>query len=65
MLGVLDVVADEFRGETVLVVSHGGVILALWGAIDPGSPRAPRPGEVFNGSSYVFERDADGWRATA
>jgi probable phosphoglycerate mutase len=65
VLGVLDEIADEFRGETVLVVSHGGVILALWGAIDPGSARAPGPGEVFNGSSYVFERDADGWRSTA
>ena len=42
----------------------GGVILALWGAIDPRSARSPRPGEVFNGSSYVFERDADGWRST-
>ena len=61
---VLDGIADEFRGETVLVVSHGGVILALWGAIDPRSARSPRPGEVFNGSSYVFERDADGWRST-
>ena len=64
VLAVLDEVADQFRGETVLVVSHGGVILALWGAIDPGSARAPRPGEVFNGSSYVFESDADGWRST-
>ena len=64
VLAVLDVIADEFRGETVLVVSHGGVILALWGAIDPRSARAPRPGEVFNGSSYVFERDADRWRST-
>ncbi len=64
VLAVLDGIADEHRGETVLVVSHGGVILALWGAIDPRSARAPRPGEVFNGSSYVFERDADGWRST-
>ena len=46
------------------MVSHGGVILALWGVIDPRSARAPRPGEVPNWSSYVFERDADGWRAT-
>ena len=43
VLAVLDEVADQFRGETVLVVSHGGVILALWGAIAPGSPAAPEP----------------------
>jgi broad specificity phosphatase PhoE len=62
VLAVLDDVADRFRGETVLVVSHGGVILALWGAIAPGSPRAPADEDVTNGSTYVFERDADGWR---
>ena len=63
VLAVLDDVADQFRGETVLVVSHGGVILALWGAIAPGSPHAPVGDGVANGSSYLFERDADGWRA--
>jgi 2,3-bisphosphoglycerate-dependent phosphoglycerate mutase len=62
VLAVLDEVADEFRGETVLVVSHGGVILGLWGAISPGSPDAPASDLVLNGSSYAFERDADGWR---
>lgn len=60
---VLDDVADQFRGETVLVVTHGGVILALWGAIAPGSPDAPAVDGVANASAYVFERDADGWRA--
>ncbi len=63
VLVVLDEIADLSRGETVLVVSHGGVILALWGAIAPGSAEAPASDLVFNGSSYVFERDADGWRA--
>jgi broad specificity phosphatase PhoE len=65
VLGVLEEVADQFRGETVLVVSHGGVILALWGAISPGSPHAPADAAVGNGSSYVFEHDADGWRPVA
>src|SRR4029079_11177750 len=37
VLAVLDDLADEYRGQTALVVSHGGVILALWGAIAPGS----------------------------
>jgi broad specificity phosphatase PhoE len=62
VLAVLEDVADQFRGETVLAVTHGGVILTLWGAIAPGSPKAPANEDVLNGSSYVFERDADGWR---
>jgi probable phosphoglycerate mutase len=65
VLGVLEEVADQFRGETVLVVSHGGVILALWGVIAPGSPDAPASDLVRNGSSYVFEHDADGWRVAS
>jgi broad specificity phosphatase PhoE len=63
VLGVLDDVADQYRGETVLAVSHGGVLLALWGRIAPGSSSAPASDGVANGSAYVFERDADGWRA--
>jgi 2,3-bisphosphoglycerate-dependent phosphoglycerate mutase len=66
VMPVLDEVADEFRGETVLVVSHGGVIVALFGLIDPGSAYAPASDDdVPNGASYVFERDADGWRSVA
>ena len=64
VLGVLDEVADLFRGETVLVVSHGGVILALMGSARPrfaaGAGRTTY--DVPNCSTYVFERDADGWR---
>lgn len=62
VLAVLGDIADQFRGETVLVVTHGGVILALWGAIAPGSERAPEDGDVHNGAAYVFEHDSDGWR---
>jgi probable phosphoglycerate mutase len=65
VLGVLEDIADQFRGETVLVVTHGGVILALWGAISPGSPAAPRNDDVLNGAAYLFENDADGWRAVS
>ncbi|HEX3931735.1 MAG TPA: histidine phosphatase family protein [Nocardioides sp.] len=65
VLAVLDDVADQFRGETVLVVTHGGVILALWGAIAPGSAAAPEDGDVPNGAVYPFESDADGWRVGA
>jgi probable phosphoglycerate mutase len=63
VLAVLDDVADQYRGETVLVVAHGGVLLALWGRIAPGSELGPRHvDDVPNCVSYVFERDADGWR---
>lgn len=65
VLGVLDGIADQFRGETVLVVSHGGVILALWGALAPGSVLAPERDLVPNGATYLLERDADGWRVGA
>ncbi len=65
VLAVLDALADQYRGETVLVVSHGGVILALWGALAPGSPAAPDPDRIANCSTYVLERDADGWRLGA
>src|SRR3954471_22406056 len=63
VLAVLDDVADQYRGETVLVVSHGGVLMALWGAVAPGSTDAPLSDGVANGPAYLFERDADGWRA--
>lgn len=62
-LAVLDHVADRFRGETVLVVSHGGVIISLMGRLAPGSPSAPADAyDVPNCSTYLLERDADGWR---
>jgi broad specificity phosphatase PhoE len=63
VLWVLDDLADQFRGETLLTVTHGGVILALMGRLALGSPTAPKDAyDVPNCSTYVFERDADGWR---
>jgi broad specificity phosphatase PhoE len=65
VLAVLDDVADQFRGETVLVVSHGGVMLALLGRMDPGAVTlAPDQYDVPNAASFVLERDADGWRVS-
>jgi broad specificity phosphatase PhoE len=65
VMPLLDEVADQFRGETVLVVTHGGVILTLFGLLDPGSAFAPaHKDDVPHAATYVFERDADGWRAT-
>lgn len=59
---VLDDIADQFRGETVLVVGHRDVILALWGTIASGSALGTADDDVPHGSSYAFENDADGWR---
>jgi 2,3-bisphosphoglycerate-dependent phosphoglycerate mutase len=64
VMPVLDDTADRFRGETVLAVTHGGVILALFGLLAPGSPYAPTDeDDVPHAATYVFERDADGWRS--
>lgn len=63
VLPVLDSIADMFRGETVLVVTHGGVILALLGALAPNAPGNPaHANDVPNCSTYLLERDAHGWR---
>jgi broad specificity phosphatase PhoE len=56
---VLDDLADRHRGEAVLVVSHGGAIVATLAVL------AFRPGRsthVDNCASVLVERDADGWR---
>lgn len=66
VLPVLDSIADSFRGETVLVVSHGGVTLALLGTLAPGAPGNPgHANDVPNCATHVLERDADGWRVGA
>jgi 2,3-bisphosphoglycerate-dependent phosphoglycerate mutase len=56
---VLDDLADQHRGESVLVVTHGGAVVATVAvlAYEPG--RSP---DVPNGSYVVLERDVDGWR---
>jgi broad specificity phosphatase PhoE len=56
---VLDAIADQHRGEAVLVVSHGGAIVATQAVLDfrPG-----RPWDFANCSYVELEGDADGWR---
>ena len=55
----LDAIADEHRGEAVLVVSHGGAIVATQAVVDfaPG-----RPWDFPNCSYVELEGDASGWR---
>jgi probable phosphoglycerate mutase len=56
---VLDDIADQHRGETVLVVSHGGAMVATLAvlAFEPG-----RSWRIGNCEHVVLERDVDGWR---
>ena len=58
VLPVLASIADSFRGETVLVVCHGAVMLALLGRFAPDPAGTD---EVGNCESFVLEGDADGW----
>ena len=56
---VLDEIADAHRGEAVLVVAHGGVVVATQAVLDY------RPGRTwdFPNCAYVeLEGDASGWR---
>lgn len=59
VLPVLESIADSFRGETVLVITHGGVIHALLGRF---CPDADATDDLRNCDHFVFEVDADGWR---
>ncbi len=60
--GVLEAIADEHRGETVLVVSHGGAILATLPQL-AGLPRTRGLGVTLaNCGVLELEADADGWR---
>ena len=62
---VLDEVADQHRGETTLVVTHGGAIMVAV----PELVRLPRAAAwdlVLPGGGHVLlEGDADGWRLVA
>jgi probable phosphoglycerate mutase len=63
--GVLEEIADEHRGEAVLVISHGGAILATLPQL-AGLPRTTGVGVSFpNCGVMELEADADGWRLTS
>ncbi|KQW48345.1 hypothetical protein ASC77_06165 [Nocardioides sp. Root1257] len=62
---VLDEAADAHPGETVLVVSHGGAILATLPQL-VGLPRTRGLGiSLANCGVIELEKDADGWRLVA
>lgn len=61
---VLEEVADEHRGETALVVSHGGAMLATLPQL-AGLPRSRGWGVTLPNCGVIgLDADADGWRLT-
>lgn len=61
---VLEEIADEHRGETTLVVSHGGAILATLPQL-AGLPRSRGWGVTLPNCGVIgLDADADGWRVT-
>ena len=64
MRGVLDEAADRFRGEAVLVISHGGAICtAIPNLARNVERRFPRSRPLANGDVIELAADADGWLA--
>lgn len=69
MFAVLDDLVQRFAGKTVLVVSHGGAIIATLGSIAPGKTGLPPDGDGYpreedlpGGASYLLEQRPDGWQ---
>lgn len=60
-LDVLSDIADRHRGESVLVVGHGGALVATLAAL---APRALSDLEIGNCEVFLVELDADGARVT-
>lgn len=64
MRGVLDEAADRFRGEAVLVISHGGAICTTVPNLARNVERAfPLSRPLANGDVIELAADADGWLA--
>ncbi|MFC4783734.1 histidine phosphatase family protein [Nocardioides sp. MAHUQ-72] len=61
---VLEEVADEHRGETALVVSHGGAILAALPPLVGIAAERVRGLSLPNCAAVELEADAEGWRLT-
>ena len=66
---VLEGLARSHAGETVLVVIHGGAIIATLGGVAPGRTGLPSDGDPYRlesdlvgGSSFCLERAEGSWR---
>jgi 2,3-bisphosphoglycerate-dependent phosphoglycerate mutase len=57
-------VADQHRGESALVVSHGGAICTAVPALARNlTSRFPQTRMIPNAGVVELEADGDGWRA--
>jgi 2,3-bisphosphoglycerate-dependent phosphoglycerate mutase len=62
--GELELVADQHRGETALVISHGGAICTAVPALARNLTwRFPESRPMTNCGVVELEADGDGWRA--
>ena len=60
----LELVADQHRGESALVISHGGAICAAVPALARNlTSRFPESRAIPNAGVVELEADGDGWRA--
>jgi probable phosphoglycerate mutase len=60
----LELVADQHRGESALVVSHGGAICTAVPALARNlRPRLPETRAIPHTGVVALEADGDGWRA--
>jgi probable phosphoglycerate mutase len=65
MVTVLEEIADEHPGETVLVISHGGAIMTMLAGLPglAGRPRAAAYDRTLPNAGWAeLAVDADGWR---
>jgi probable phosphoglycerate mutase len=60
--GALEALADRFRGEAVVVVSHGGAMTLALPAMCGQSARELAAKPLANTAMVELEGDADGWR---
>ena len=59
----VDAIADRHRGETVVLVSHGGVMtLAIPNTATNTTPELARQADIPNCAVAEVEVDVDGWR---
>ena len=66
MRAVLDEVADQHRGEAVLVISHGGAICTALPVVARNlTPRFPLDRPLANTATVALEADDDGWAAVS
>ncbi len=64
--GELELVVDQHRGESVLVISHGGAICTAVPALARNlTPRFPEGRPLPSCGVVELEADADGWRAVS